>query len=440
MQTRFEAYIEDDCGIHGNAGIILTVSGGIDSVVMLDLFSHTHYKCAIAHCNFNLRDDESQADEDFVRTLENKYGYPVHVKSFNTLEFAEKNRLSVQMAARELRYSWFENLRQELDFEFIATAHNLDDLVETFFINLSRGTGVKGLAGIRERTGRIIRPLLWAERSEIVDYAGKMELEWREDSSNSTTKYLRNKLRHEILPLFRELNPAFTETMRLNTRRIRNVVNIYMEETSDKKSYLLEKERDSYKIPIDVLLKEKYPEIWLFEILQDFGFSPATIEDILKGIRKQESGKRYYSEKYRLVRDREYLLLEEIAGDDIHRYYIDEDQSYVDLPLNLKLEQVPADKFSIERDYRIAQLDMDKLNFPLIIRKWEKGDYFMPLGMDNLKKMSDFFIDLKLSIPEKEKIWLLTSGKHIVWVIGKRIDERYKVTGETEMVLKISLV
>ena len=421
------------------AKIIIAVSGGIDSVVMLDLFSKSDYECMVAHCNFNLRGNESLEDEGFVKSLENKYGIPVHSKSFDTKKYAEENKISIQMAARDLRYDWFEELLSQHQFDSIATAHNLNDQVETFFINLARGTGIKGLSGIKERYGNLIRPLLWASRDQIREYADTNNLEWREDSSNSSMKYTRNKIRHEILPLLKVINPAFSETMQLNLKKLRDVEKIYLTELDVKKRYLLIPDEKSSKIHIPSLLKEKNYRVWLYEILQEYGFTSGTVDDISLALRKKESGKKFYSEKYRVIKDREYLIIGERLESDSRRFYIEDGQKEISKPIAMEIEELDKADFKHEKSLKTAQLDYDKVSFPLIIRKWEKGDYFMPLGMQNLKKVSDFFIDQKMSIPEKEKTWLLANGKHIVWVIGQRIDERFKITDETEIVLRIRL-
>lgn len=438
MYSRFESYLKQKCNAGSENKFILAVSGGIDSVVMLDLFSQTGYKCKIAHCNFHLRGSESDGDEKFVRDLENKYGIPVLVKNFDTRKYASDKGISIQMAARDLRYNWFRELTMD-EGSLLVSAHNLGDQIETFFINLARGTGIRGLSGIKARNGDIIRPLLWAERELIEAYALKNDIKWREDSSNSSLKYTRNKIRHEVIPLFKSINPAFADTMQMNLKKLRDVEKIYLDEAEIKKRYLLIHEEDIWKINIPSLLKEKNYKIWLYEMLQEFGFSAGSVDDLCLSLMRHESGKIFYSDEYRLVKDREYLIIELKQDEEIRRYYIEEGQDKMDDPLPLEIQKIDISEFHLERSNTIAQLDFDKLHFPLIIRKWQAGDYFMPLGMQNLKKLSDFFIDQKMSIPEKEKTWIMTSGKHIVWVIGQRIDERFKVGKDTEMVVRIKL-
>ncbi len=439
MLAEFQNFIKNSCKLQTGQKTILAVSGGIDSVVMLELFSRAEFSGIIAHCNFNLRSEESDGDEKFVKEFENRYNYKVLTKSFDTTEFAKENKISIQMAARQLRYQWFSELKSKYSCDFIATAHNQDDQIETFFINLTRGTGIKGLTGIKALSNGIIRPILWAERKTIVDYAKERELSWREDSSNSSTKYLRNKIRHDIIPLFHEINPGFGDTMAENIRKLNNVNSFYSELLEEKKQKLLIKNTDNWKISIDELNKDSNKELILFEILQEFNFSSGVVSDIIFSLSNSvESGKTFYSNDYRLIKDRDSLILELKKDKSLQRHYIEESDKEIFDPIHLTFSTINIDDFELKKDSSIAQLDFDKLTFPLILRKWQQGDYFMPLGMENLKKLSDFFIDNKLSIPEKEKLWILTSGREIVWIVGYRIDERFKITPNAEIVLKVN--
>lgn len=438
MIENFQTFLNQECQLDPGQKILLAVSGGIDSMVMLDLFSKLEYHLIIAHCNFKLRAKESDEDCEFVKNLESSYNIIVHTKEFDTIEFAEENKISIQMAARQLRYDWFAELKDKLGFDLIATAHNKDDNLETFFINLSRGTGIKGLSGIKAISKDLLRPLLWAERNEILNYANFNDIKWREDSSNRSTKYLRNKLRHEIIPLFKEINPGFATTMSENMNKLQEVNDIYCHELDLKKKYLMSEEDHTFYISVEELCKEDHKKAILYEILHEFNFTASVVDDILISLENKDSGKLFYSQDYRLVKDRDQLIIEKILEQEIQRFYIDEDQYEVNAPIKLTLESYPSSEFQIIPESNVAQLDYDKINFPLIIRKWEKGDYFRPFGMTGMKKLSDFFINIKLSIPEKEKLWILASGKQIVWIIGHRIDDRYKVSSETEMVLRIN--
>ncbi len=439
MLEEFISYINNNQLCRNDDTILLAISGGVDSVVMLDLFYRAGYPCIIAHCNFMLRADESDEDEAFVRSLGERYDFAVDTRSFNTLEYASNNNLSVQMAARELRYEWFEELRSTTGSAFIATAHNKNDVAETFFINLCRGTGIRGLTGIREKSGNLIRPLLFATRDQILQYADQMKLAWREDSTNATTKYARNKIRHEVMPVLEEINPRIIDVMLENILRLREAGDIYQKALEEKKATLLVRDKRNLYIPLDPLKREMFARTWLFEILNDFNFTAAVADDIMKSI-DSTSGKLFFSPTHRLVKDREILILEPLRPEHPRRYYIENPYLNIEEPLNLCLTVTDHHTdFIIPKYPDIACLDFEKLEFPLIIRKWEKGDYFKPLGMKNMKKVSDFFIDTKVSIPEKENSWLLTSGKDIVWIIGKRIDDRFKITSETKKILQIEV-
>ncbi len=440
MLDAFSTHIQENRLCNKNESLLLAISGGIDSVVMLDLFYRAGYTCFIAHCNFQLRGTESDDDEAFVKDLGRKYDIPVHTHSFNTLEYAGSNNISVQMAARELRYEWFEEIRIQTGCDYIATAHNKNDIVETFFINLSRGTGIRGLAGIREKSGFLIRPMLFSGRDRIASYAIDRNLEWREDSSNAGTKYARNKIRHGVIPVLEEINPRLNDIMLENIARLKEAGEIYADAIETKKQELLIRDKRYLLINLRKLVTEKFARTWLYEILADFNFTSAVVDDIMKSL-QGEPGKIFISPTHRLVKDREALIIEPLRPEHPKRYYIENPYLNIDEPLKLSFSVLDNSvDFVIPRYPDIACLDFDKLVFPLILRKWEKGDYFMPLGMKNMKKLSDFFVDTKMSIPEKESTWLLTSGKDIVWVIGKRIDERFRIAGDTEKILQIEIL
>jgi tRNA(Ile)-lysidine synthase len=437
--NRFKSYITDNNLCSVDDRILVTVSGGIDSVVLLDLFIQAGYFCGIAHCNFNLRGSESDGDESFIRELANRYEIPVFCKTFETLEYAEINKLSVQMAARELRYDWFEDLRQEQGYDLVSTAHNKNDILETFLINLSRGTGIHGLTGIKSKTSTIIRPLLFASREEIKEYALAHSIEWHEDSSNSTLKYSRNKIRHQILPVFEQLNPKIGDTMIENIQRLSEAEEIYNQAIEQKKEEILIKEAGFISISIEKLKLLSPLKTWLYELLQDYNFSPPVISDIIASL-DSISGRQFFSTTHRIVKDRNKLVIDTIKMSSNRKFYIEDPYRGINDPVMLEMDVLTVnDKFEFSRDTSVAFLDLDLLEFPLIIRKWEQGDYFHPLGMQNIKKLSDFFIDLKLSIPQKENLWLLTSGPEIIWVIGLRIDDKFRVGPMTKRVLKIAL-
>ncbi|MFW5645424.1 MAG: tRNA lysidine(34) synthetase TilS, partial [Bacteroidota bacterium] len=393
----------------------------------------------VAHCNFGLRGKESDEDEQFVKEYSLRCSIPFDSKRFDTLSYAGDNNISIQMAARELRYTWFNELKMEKGFDFVATAHNLDDQIETFFINLSRGTGIRGLTGIPLKNGILLRPLSHFTRNKIEAYAIRQGITWREDTSNLSTKYIRNKIRHQIFPLLREINPSFEKTMEENMDKLSKVQSVYLKHIEERKGYILHKSGKQYIIPINSLLEEEFGEYVLYEILSDLNFSPSSIKDIWKSL-KSIPGKKFYSDTHRLIKDRQELIIESKHPSQEKKYYIDKEQRYINNPLKLSIEYHENKDFSIPPYPDIACLDADRLNFPLIIRKWHPGDFFHPLGMANTKKLSDFFVDNKLSIPQKENVWLLCSGQDIAWIIGQRIDDRFKIRNKTRNIMKIQFM
>lgn len=419
--------------------ILLAISGGVDSMTMLDLFRHVNYKIAIAHFNFKLRGEESDGDQLFVREYAKKNNIEFITTQFDTGNFAKKNKISIQMAARELRYNWFNEIAQNKGFTKIATAHNLNDVAETFFINLTRSTGLKGLTGIPVINKNIIRPLLFASRKKIIEYATKNNISYREDSTNAETKYLRNAIRHKILSLFEEISPTFLNSLSQTTKLLSAVNNIYTENLNGLKKELLEHYSDEIKINIQKLKNNvQSPEI-LFDILSEYGFSLDNTDKILKALDNQP-GLIFKSPDYILVKDRRYLIIKKHSPEVISEYKIDNEFDTIDLPVKLKIIRLPFTGFeNIIRSKQVATFDSEKIQFPLILRKWNKGDYFIPFGMNGRKKISDLFTDLKLSLHEKDKVWLLTSGGNIIWVINHRTDNRFRVTKNTKEIIQIEV-
>ncbi len=440
MLERFLKYINTNHLFLPEDKILLAVSGGIDSRVMLHLFHSSGLKTAIAHCNFRLRGEQSDADEYFVRKLAEDYKMPFYVMHFNTGEYAELQKLSIQMAARELRYNWFENLRQLHGFQYIATAHNADDAIETFFINLLRGSGIHGLTGMKNRNGFLVRPLLFAFRSEIELYCSANKLEYRNDLSNDSDAYLRNKIRHSLIPALSELNSEFRTIMTDNLARLSDAEKIYSDYINNFQGNIIETREDgTVQISIDKLNESAIPKSLLFELLKKFGFSSKTSAEIYDNI-DGETGSVYYSDDKRLIKDRTQLIITPIENQKETKFYIDENSSEIAFPLHLKIQNISVDEYSISSDKYIASIDADKLNFPLLMRRWQKGDYFRPLGMDGIKKVSDFFIDSKLSLADKENTWILTSAGEIVWIVGMRLDDRFKITEKTKNILLLTLM
>ncbi|MCD4773278.1 MAG: tRNA lysidine(34) synthetase TilS [Bacteroidales bacterium] len=435
MIEQFKRYIENEKLFKPNDKILLAVSGGIDSVVMAELFFLAGYDFGIAHCNFKLRGKDSDKDEKFVKDLAEKFKVPFFIKRFDTFNYSDENKISIQMAARELRYFWFTELLKNEDYTITATAHHRDDSIETFFINLIRGTGISGLHGILPKQGNVIRPLLFTGRDEIEAFQKEKKIKFREDKSNLSDKYLRNKIRHKLLPVIKEIEPDIEKVMQKNISRFAETENIYFKEIEKKKKKAVKEEKENVVILIDELQKLKPLKTYLYEFLLPYNFSFSDVENItisLEGI----SGKQFYSPTHRLLKDRNSLIITSLTNNEDQEFFINKSDKEILSPLRLKIKI--EKKIELSYDKNIACLDYSKLEFPLILRKWKKGDIFVPFGMTGKKKLSDFFIDQKLSIIQKEQIWLLCSGENIVWIIGHRIDNRYRITKNTKQVFRLA--
>jgi tRNA(Ile)-lysidine synthase len=405
----------------------LAISGGIDSICLADLLIRSGYNIEFAHCNFNLRGKESDEDLAFVQQLAAKYKVPFHTASFSTDQYATEEKISVQMAAREQRYNWLEKKRKNISADYIAVAHNYDDNIETFLINIIRGTGIKGMLGIKNKNKHVVRPLIFATRNMIINYVKKYSLEYREDSSNISDKYLRNKIRHNLVPLLKEMNPSISKTISREIEILDKVYHIYKNSIQSDLDRIIIKNKVGFKILKSHLAALSTPEVYIYEIFHRYGFND--IDSITRAINKG-SGLRFFSSSHQLLIDREYLFLEPIDDSIQESCCIEKNIACIDAPL--KMQFAISDLLSYDSNQDIAYLDKDKLIFPLKIRKWEDGDKFIPLGMDSFKKISDFFIDIKLDVLSKEKVFILCSGKDIVWIIGYRIDDRYKITSKTK--------
>lgn len=419
--------------------ILVGVSGGRDSVVLCDLYHHAKIDFVIAHCNFGLRAEESNEDEKFVIELAKKYEVSLFRTNIPTKEYAKETGVSTQMSAREQRVNWFKKLCKENKYEYYATAHHSDDAIETYLINQIRGTGISGLHGILPKKGQLIHPLLFASRDEITQYTKSNNLHWREDSSNATTKYLRNKIRHQVLPLLQEINGGIKQTFIENMNRIYETEQIYLQKIEELKKELLFKTKEGWSIPIEKLRSQAQASTVLYEFLKDFGFNFSQCKQVLQENELSQVGALFYSDNYQLLRDRKYLLLKKTNYNALQEYSVKSLPSKIHIPIKLEIES--CDNIDIITDKNMAKLDADLLKFPLKIRKWKQGDYFYPLGMKGRKKLvSDFFIDQKMNRFEKQDTWILCSDHKIVWIMGHRIDNRFKISSQTTKTIIINIL
>ena len=435
MLNHLKTHIEKRLGFLNQSKLLIAISGGIDSVVLTHLCHKLGLNISLAHCNFNLRGKESDADEGFVLELAENLDLEVFVQRFDTELYAKDNKRSIQMAARELRYSWFSELVEQLKFDFILTAHHADDNLETFLINFTRGTGLEGLTGIPEVNDKFIRPLLPFSSESILNYAQAHQIKWRDDSSNKSVKYLRNKLRHEVVPILKEINPGLLQSFQTTLNNLNESSEI-VEESID---VFLKKAIESIgdkevRFKISEFKKLNNPKPYLFESLKEFGFNEWN--DVV-GLLDAETGKQVFSPTHRLIKNREYLLLSEINLEESKSISISDNVSQVETPFGILFFD-EADAIFGERT-NIIFADKDALNFPLTIRQYKAGDVFHPLGMTGKKKVSKYFKDEKLSLLDKENTWLLCSGDDIVWIINRRADNRFRVTENTKRILKIEL-
>jgi len=445
MLQAFKAYIAKEKLFLPVEKILLAVSGGMDSMAMAELFSRSECTYGIAHCNFLLRGKESDSDESFVKALAKKLKVPCYIRQFFTTDYADEHGLSTQMAARELRYNWFNELLTKEGYQFLATAHHLDDQIETFFINMLRSTGIAGFHGILPKQGKIIRPMLFASREEIEEFIKKNHLVYREDKSNQEIKYLRNKIRHELIPVLSEINPGFSAILTENIYRIREAESIFRDNVNHARNSILRKKKERILISINELKKLSPLTTYLFEFLSPFGFNYSVAKDVSEAL-DEEAGKQFYSPTHRLIKDRNDLIIIQLVSvkkSDVEKteFQILENKTRLRTPLNLTIKKMLKDHdFQVDVSPRVANFDLHKITFPLTLRKWQPGDVFHPFGRDHKKKLSDFFTDSKLSIDDKENIWILCSGGKIAWIVGHRIDNRFRITPKTKQVIQIKWV
>lgn len=440
LLAQFQRFVAENRLFTHEDRLLLTVSGGVDSMVMLALFVESGYHIGVAHCNFGLRGTESDEDEVSVLEAATRYGVPCYNRRFDTLAEVERTGESVEMAARRLRYAWFEELSIQEGYTAIAVAHHADDSIETFFINLLRGTGLRGLTGITQQRERIVRPLLFASRKEILEYAVTNHIRYREDSTNRTTKYLRNKIRLGLVPRIREINPKFTTLMRRNIGRLDEAQRFITAAIGKIRSEAVSSENGIDTIDparIDAAFSRNFV---LYELLNStYGFKGDVVDALCTALDEGLSGRRFYAREWVASTDRGRVLVARIEPEDSCAVTIREGalRAYGGNSI-LYFEQRSIDLVeSFEVPPQVALLDADRLTWPLTLRRWREGDWFIPFGMTGKKKVSDFLIDEKVSLMEKQRQFVLLSGEEIVWVVGRRIDDRFRLTDETEHVLTI---
>lgn len=435
MLKAFKHHIINKKLFTNNDKLLVAVSGGIDSMVLCHLLLQSGFSFSVAHCNFKLRGKEADDDEKFVTEFCQQHHLTLYKKDFNTTKFAEDNKISIQMAARELRYAFFENLRGTHKLNYIITAHHLNDNIETLFINLLRGTGINGLKGITEKQGNIIRPLLPHTKEEILEFAKKNNFQYREDSSNTQEKYLRNYLRLNIIPQFKQLNPSFEKTIQKELELMQQYHHIIQSHFSEEIKQAVIKTPTGIKIKLESILNCETPELLLFEILNEYGFNSKLISGINESLRGI-SGKLFSSENYELLKDRDYLILiKKIKGSNTETL-IDNAMMELQNPMHFKFQDVKS--FFPKEKPNVAYIDKEKLTYPLKLRYWKHGDKFKPIGMTGFKKLSDLFVDIKLNHFEKTDVLILENGNNeIIWVVNIRLDDRYKITDKTKNILRV---
>jgi tRNA(Ile)-lysidine synthase len=423
--------------------LLIAVSGGMDSMVLAEFCYLSGYEFGIAHVNFGLRDAESERDEQFVRLLAEKYGKPFFLKRFDTAQYAAQHQVSIQAAARELRYGWFESLLGEPPehFRFVLTAHHLDDNIETMLMHFFRGTGIAGLRGMLSKQGNIVRPLLSFSKSALKAFAEARQLHWVEDSSNESDKYTRNYFRNKLIPAVEKVFPGTWHNLEKNLDRFSETEILYREAICRHKKKLLKQVNDEVHIPILLLKKSQPVHTILFEILHDYGFSSGHTEECIR-LMDSANGKYIQGNSHRIIKNRAWLIIAPLENAGTAAYIIIEKDhesiSYGDGELILRTFTA-GENTSIEKKTSLALLDAGRISYPLILRKWKAGDYFYPLGMKKKKKIARFLIDQKLSKTAKEKIWVIEMDQKIIWVVGQRIDNRFCISQATQEILKIEM-
>jgi len=446
LLKEFQQFIKKQNLFQPKDKLLLAVSGGVDSVVLCELCKQAGYDFIIAHCNFQLRGEESERDETFVRLLEKKYSVEVLVKKFDTEKYAAKNKLNIQVAARELRYNWFREIAGANAVQFIVTAHHANDNAETLLMNFFKGTGINGLKAILPKHDHIIRPLLFAKKEALVAFAAACKLEFVEDSSNASDKYTRNYFRNELIPGLQKVFPQVAENLLNNIERFREIEILYQQSISLHKKKLLEPKGNEMHIPVLKLLKTQPLHTIVYEIIKDYGFTAHQTGEAID-LLKSESGKYIQSSSHRIIKNRNWLIISPNESTEASNILIEKGDKEIEFEQGkIAIEFLSATNYKLKTANSIAQIDAATIKFPMLLRKWKKGDYFYPLGMQSpsagqagKKKLSRFFIDQKLSVTQKEKTWVIEMNKKIIWVAGLRLDDRFKITDKTTAILRITL-
>lgn len=453
LLRRFKAYIQQHDLFHPKDRLLLAVSGGVDSVVLCELCRQAGYTFTIAHCNFQLRGEESVRDENFVKKLGDHYGVEVLLNRFNTDAYAQQRKCSIQVAARELRYAWFKEIAAGLS-AYIVTAHHADDNIETVLMNFFKGTGLAGLRGILPLQGNIIRPLLFATKNQIKQFAADHQLQWVEDSSNAEDDYTRNYLRHKLLPVLKEVYPQVESNIAAGIERFRDIETLYRQQISDLVNKIAEHKGEEMHIPILKLKKTNGPGAVLYELIHPLGFTSKQVDQALH-LLDSETGRYITSSSHRILKNRNWLIISPLHAEEISHVVVEKNNTSVQFSkgqLQFKLEKFDKPKSFIATDTgemqpKIPQsssnhalLDARMISFPLVLRKWKHGDYFYPFGMRKKKKVARFLIDQKLSAADKEKVWVLEMDKKIVWIIGMRIDDRFRITEGSTEIMRIEYI
>jgi tRNA(Ile)-lysidine synthase len=437
MLQELQNHIKTNLSFLEGKKLLLAVSGGIDSMVLLDIFQQLHYNIVVAHCNFQLRGDDSAGDQEFVRRRGLQLLVPVYYKKFETTAYAEENKVSIQQAARKLRYDWFYEILNLEKAEYIITAHHLDDSLETFLINFSRGTGIDGLTGIPFLNHKVVRPLLNFSRADIEKYAKEKDVEWREDASNASNKYLRNGLRHNVIPKLKELQPQLLKNFKKTRDYLKQTQQFIFDVTQKEFYEVVTKDSGKLKIDIKKLLQLHNYQGYLYFWLSKYEFS--AWNDVYSLVYAQ-LGKQVFAPNYTLLKDRDFLILYENGTYEkgvfeVEKYTVKKSDKEIVKPMKMTFTEVD---FIPKTNKNTIVIDEDKLVYPLVIRKFCEGDYFYPFGMRGKKKLSKYFKDEKISLIEKSYIWLLCSKNEIVWIINHRMDDRYKVTDKTKSIIEIT--